>query len=201
MKLYFAPGLCSLAPHIVLREADIPFELEQVIYLEKKTKSGADYWGINPKGQVPVLELRNGDRLTECAVILQFIADQKPNSILSPACGTIERYRLQEWLSFISSELHKAFIPIFRPTTPGEYKKISKDIISKRFDWLNKHLADRPYLMGPAFTVADAYLFTVVRWCPRIDTDLSNWPNIEIYADRIAARLKVQEAMKAEGLI
>ncbi len=200
MKLYFAPGLCSLAPHIVLREADLPFELEQVIYLEKKTKSGADYWGINPKGQVPVLELASGQRLTECAVIVQFIADQKPSSGLIPACGTAERYRAQEWLNFIASELHKSFVPIFRPSTPDEYKRISTESLVKRFDWLDKYLAEQEFLVGVAFTVADAYLFTVLRWCARVDVDIGTWANLRAYMDRVAARPKVQEAMTAEGL-
>ena len=201
MKLYFAPGLCSLSPHIVLREVGLPFELEQVNYLEKKTKSDIDYWIINPKGQVPVLELDSGERLTECAVIVQFIADKKPSSGLAPACGTYERYRLQEWLNFVSSELHKTFVPIFRLTTPDEYKTISKENLGRRFDWLDKLLAERRYLMGDTFTIADIYLFTVLRWSSRIDIDLSNWRNLKSYADGVAARPKVQEAMKAEGII
>jgi glutathione S-transferase len=201
MKLYFAPGLCSLSPHIVLREADMAFALEQVSYLEKKTSSGADYWAVNPKGQVPVLELPSGERLTECAVILQYIADRKPSAGLIPACGTAERYRVQEWLNFIASELHKSFVPIFRPSTPDEYKRISKEGLGKRFNWLDRHLAERHYLMGEAFLVADAYLFTVLRWCSRIDIDISGWTNLKTYADHIAARPKVQEAMKVEGLI
>jgi glutathione S-transferase len=201
MKLYFAPGACSLSPHIVLRETGSTFDLEQVDNKEKKTKSGQDYWTINPKGQVPVLELDNGERLTEGPVIVQYIADQKPGSGLAPAAGTLERYRVLEWLNFITSELHKSYGPIFRPTTPDAFKAISKENLGKRFDWINAQLAGRQYLMGDKFTIADAYLFTVLRWAPRIEIDLAKWPNIKAYVDRVAARPKVQEALKAEGLI
>jgi glutathione S-transferase len=201
MKLYFAPGACSLSPHIVMREAGLNFELEQVNNQEKKTKSGKDFWSINPKGQVPVLELDNGEKLTEGPIVVQYLADQKPGSGLLPAVGSMERYRVQEWLNFITSELHKSFGPIFRPTTPEEFKKISKENLGKRFDYLDKHLAGSQYLMGDKFTVADAYLFTVLRWTARIQMDLANWPNLKAYVDRVAARPKVQEAMKAEGLI
>jgi glutathione S-transferase len=201
MKLYFAPGACSLSPHIVLRETGSTFDLEQVDNKEKKTKSGQDYWTINPKGQVPVLELDNGERLTEGPVIVQYIADQKPGSGLAPAAGTLERYRVLEWLNFITSELHKSYGPIFRPTTPDAFKAISKENLAKRFDWINAQLAGRQYLMGDKFTIADAYLFTVLRWAPRIEIDLAKWPNLKAYVDRVAARPKVQEALKAEGLI
>lgn len=197
MKLYFSPGACSLSPHIILREAGAKFELEQVDNREKKTKSGQDYWAINPKGQVPVLELDSGERLTEGPIIVQYIADQKPGSGLAPPAGTMERYRVQEWLNFTTSELHKTFGPIFRPTTPDAYKTISKENLGKRFDWLDKQLAGRQYLMGDKFTIADAYLFVVLRWAARVEMDLSKW----LYVDRVAARPKVQEAMKAEGLI
>jgi glutathione S-transferase len=201
MKLYFAPGACSLSPHIVLEEAGIAAETEQVNNQEKKTKSGKDYWTINPKGQVPALQLDSGDMLTEGPVIVQYLADQKPASGLVPAAGTIERYRVQEWLNFITSELHKSFGPIFRPTTPDAYKTISRENLGKRFDWIDKQLAGRQYLMGDKFTIADAYLFTVLRWSGRVDIDLGKWPNLKAYADRVAARPKVQAAMKAEGLI
>ncbi len=133
-------------------------------------------------------------------MIVQYLADQKPASGLLPAPGTIERYRVQEWLNFITSELHKTFGPIFRPTTPEEFKKISKENLGKRFDWLDKQLAGKQYLMGDKFTVADAYLFTVLRWSPRVEVDLAKWPNVKAYVDRVAARPKVQEALKAEGL-
>jgi glutathione S-transferase len=148
-----------------------------------------------------VLEIDNGQRLTEGPAIVQYLADQKPASGLMPAAGTLDRYRVQEWLNFVTSELHKSYGPIFRPTTPDEYKKISKENLGKRFDWLDKQLAGKQYLMGDTFTVADAYLFTVLRWSPRIEIDLAKWPNVKAYVDRVAARPKVQEAMKAEGLV
>jgi glutathione S-transferase len=201
MKLYFAPGACSLSPHIVLREAGFNFDLEQVNNQEKKTKSGVDYWGINAKGQVPVLELDDGDRITEGPVIVQYLADQKPASSLIPANGSIERVRVQEWLNFTTSEIHKTFGPIFRPTTPDAYKDIWKENLGKQFDWLDKQLAGKQYLTGDKFTVADAYLFTVLRWSTRVNIDLSKWPNVKAYVDRVATRPKVQEAMKVEGLI
>jgi glutathione S-transferase len=201
MKLYYAPGACSLSPHIVLREAGLPFDLEQVDNKEKKTKSGQNFWDINPKGQVPVLELDEGGRLTEGPVIVQYIADKKSGAGLAPPCGTPERYRVQEWLNFITSELHKSFGPIFRPTTPDEYKKISRENIAKRYDWLDQQLAGRQFLTGDKFTIADAYLFTVLRWSPRVEIDLGRWPNLKAYVDRVAARPKVREALQAEGLI
>jgi glutathione S-transferase len=200
MKLYFAPGACSLSPHIVLRETGANFELEQINNQEKKTKTGKDYWTINPKGQVPCLELDNGEKLTEGPVIVQYIADQKAANGLAGAAGTMERYRIQEWLNFITSELHKTFGPMFRPTTPDAYKDISRENLGKRFDWVDKQLAGKQYLMGDKFSIADAYMFTVLRWSPRVNIDTSKWPNIKAYMDRIAARPKVQEALKAEGL-
>jgi glutathione S-transferase len=201
MKLYFAPGACSLSPHIIVREAGLNIDLEQVNNQEKKTKSGQDFWTVNPKGQVPVLELDNGEKLTEGPVVVQYLADQKPASGLLPPVGSMDRYRVQEWLNFITSELHKSFGPIFRPTTPEEFKKISKENLAKRFDYLDKQVTGRQYLMGDKFTVADAYLFTVLRWTARIEMDLAKWPNLKAYFDRVAARPKVHEAMKEEGLI
>jgi glutathione S-transferase len=190
-----------LSPHIVLREVGLQFELEQVDLKEKKTKSGKDYLGVNPKGQVPALVLDNGELLTEGPVIVQYLADQKPGAGLIPGAGSLERYRIQEWLNFISTELHKTFGPIFRPTTPDAFKALSRENLAKRFDYLNGVLAGRQYLAGDKFTVADAYLFTVLRWSPRVEIDIAKWPNLKAYVDRVAARPKVQEAMKAEGLI
>jgi glutathione S-transferase len=201
MKLYFAPGACSLSPHIVLREAGYNFDLEQVNNQEKKTKSGVDYWSINAKGQVPVLELDNGERITEGPVIVQYLADQKPDSNLAPKNGSMERVRVQEWLNFTTSEIHKTFGPLFRPTTPDAFKDVSKENLGKRFDWLDKQLAGKQYLTGDNFTVADAYLFTVLRWSGRVNIELGKWPNLQAYVDRVGARPHVQEAMKAEGLI
>ncbi len=200
MKLYFSPGACSLSPHIVLREAGANFELEQVNHQEKKTKAGRDYWTVNPKGQVPCLELDNGETLTEGPVIVQYIADLMPAAGLAGAAGSMERYRIQEWLNYIGSELHKSFGPMFRPTTPDAYKELSRENIGKRFDWLDKQLAGKQYLMGDKFSVADAYLFAVARWSPRVNIDISKWPNIKAFVERVAARPKVQEALKAEGL-
>jgi glutathione S-transferase len=201
VTLYFSPGACSLSPHIVLREAGLPFELEQVNLQAKKLKSGGDFLAINPKGQVPALKLDSGEILTEGPAIVQYVADQKPESGLAPKAGTIPRYHVQEWLNFITSELHKSFTPLFRPNTPEEYAKISKENLANRFSFLDKELGKRQYLMGDKFTVPDAYAFTVVGWSKHKDIDLSRWPNLKGYMDRVGARPKVQEAMKAEGLI
>jgi glutathione S-transferase len=201
MKLYYWPGACSLSPHIVSREAGIDLQLAELDRAQRKTQDGTVLSTVNPKNQVPVLELDNGQRLTEGPVIVQYLADQKPGSGLVPPPGTMERYRVQEWLNFITSELHKTFGPLFRPSTPEEFKKISREYLAQRFDWIDKQLASKKYLMGDTFTVADAYLFTVLRWSPRVGIDLSKWPNIEAYLDRVAARPKVKEAMKAEGLL
>ena len=201
VKLYFSPGACSLSPHIVLRESGLPFELEQVNLQTKKLKSGDDFLEVNAKGQVPVLKLDSGDILTEGPAIVQYIADQKPESGLAPKAGSIQRYHVQEWLNFITSELHKSFTPLFRPNTPEEYVKISKENLANRFGFLDKELGKRQYLMGDKFTVPDAYAFTVVGWSRYKDIDLARWPNLKGYMDRVGARPKVQEAMKAEGLI
>jgi glutathione S-transferase len=201
MKLYFAPGACSLSPHIVLREAVYEFELEQVDNKAKKTKSGQDYLTINSKGQVPVLEFDNGERITEVPAIVQYLADQKPASGLAPANGTMERVRLQEWLNFTTSELHKTYGLFFRPTTPAAFKVISKEHLGTRLNWLETQLAGKQYVTGNKFTIADAYLFTVLRWSPFASISLDKWPNIKAYVDRVTARPKVQEAMKEEGLI
>ena len=201
MKLYYAPGACSLSPHIVAREAGIAVQLQKVNTKDKSMEGGGDFWQVNPRGYVPVLELDNGERLTEGPAIVQYLADQKPGSGLVPPAGSIERYRVQEWLNFITSELHKSFGPIFRPTTPDAFKDISRENLGKRLGWLDKQLAGKQYLMGDTFTVADAYLFTVLRWSGRIKLDLSPYTNVTAYMDRVQARPKVQEAMKVEGLI
>jgi glutathione S-transferase len=201
MKLYFAPGACSLSPHIVLREAGVNFDLEQVDLREKKTTTGGDYWEINSKGQVPVLELDEGGRLTEGPVIVQYISDKNPGAGLMPPAGSMDRYKTLEWLNHTTSELHKTLGAMFRPTMPDEYKKVSKEGLVNRFKNIDKHLAGKQYLMGDKFNAADAYLFTVLRWTARLDIDLSPYPNIKAYMDRVQARPKVQEAMKAEGLL
>jgi glutathione S-transferase len=201
MKLYYWPGACSLSPHIVSREAGIDLQLAQLDRAERKAADGTVLSSVNPKNQVPVLELDDGQKLTEGPVIVQYLADQKPASGLVPPPGTMDRYRVQEWLNFITSELHKTFGSLFRPTTPEDFKPILRDMLGQRFDWIDKQLAGKQYLMGEKFTVPDAYLFTVLRWSPRVGIDLSKWKNITAYIDRVAARPKVQEAMKAEGLL
>lgn len=201
MKLYFSPGACSLSPHIVLRETGLDFELERVDLQSKKTKAGADFLAVNPKGQVPVLQLDDGDILTEGPAIVQYIADQKPEAGLVPKAGTKARYHAQEWLNFVTSDLHKVFAPLFRATTPAEYVKITKDTLANKFAFLDQHLSTRPYLMGESFSVPDAYCFVITGWSRYKDIDLARWPNLNAYMTRIAARPKVQEAMKAEGLI
>jgi glutathione S-transferase len=201
-KLYFAPGACSLSPHIVLREAGVPFELQRVDLAQKKLKPGdGDFLAVNPKGQVPVLQLDSGEILTEGPAIVQYIADQKPESGLAPPNGTLARYHLQEWLNYVTSELHKTFAPLFRPNTPDEYVKITKENLANKFTFLDKHLSTRQYLMGDSFTVPDAYCFVITGWTKYKEIDLSRWPHLSAYMSRIAARPKVQEAMKAEGLL
>jgi glutathione S-transferase len=200
MKLYFSPGACSLSPHIVLREVGADFELEQVDNKAKKTKGGLDFWLVNPKGYVPVLELDDGQRLTEGPAIVQFIADLYPQAGLIPPCGDFGRSRVQEWLNFIAAEIHKSFGPLFKDNTPQEYKNISKQNLAKRYTYLDEHLAQQQYLHGDKFTVADAYLFTVSNWMKRVGLDTNQWPHVKAYVERIAARPNVREAMKAEGL-
>jgi len=201
MKLYFAPGACSLSPHIVLREAGLAFDLEQVDVRAKKTAGGGDFFQVNPKGQVPTLLLDDGGILTEGPVIVQYIADKAPASKLAPAPGTKERYHLAEWLNFITSELHKNFSPLFRPTTPEDYKPIARENLAGRFSYVDKKLAGRSYLMGDTFTVADAYLFVMTNWANSLHVDLTSWSNVGAFRERVLARPKVQEAMKTEGLI
>ena len=201
MKLYYSPGACSLSPHIVAREAGIPIQLQKVNTKDKSMEGGGDFWQVNPRGYVPVLELDNGERLAEGPAIVQYLADQKPEAGLAPKAGTLERYRLQEWLNFITAELHKQFSPLFKPNTPEDYKPIAKQNIATRFDWLDKQLAGKDYLTGKQFTVADAYLFVMLNWTKPTQIDLAKWPNLVALQKRVAARPKVKEAMQAEGLI
>jgi glutathione S-transferase len=201
MKLYYAPGACSLSPHIVSRELGIPLELKKVNTKDKTIEDGGDYWKVNGRGYVPALELDNGQILTEGPAIVQYLADQKPDAGLAPKAGTFERYRLQEWLNFLTSEIHKQFSPLFKPNTPEEYKKIAKENIAARFDWLDKQLASGDHLMGKQFTVADAYLFVLLGWTKPTQIDLSRWPNLAGFHKRVGARPKVQEALQAEGLL
>ncbi len=200
MKLYLSPGACSLSPHIVLREANLPFTPVKINNKTKEIEGGGDYRKVNPKGYVPALQLDDGQVLTEGPAIVQYLADKAPASRLAPANGTLERYRLQEWLNFITSEIHKQFSPLFDATANDDIKQRQRDKLSGRFDWLNDQLKGKDYLMGQQFTVADAYLFTVMNWCQWTGIDLARWPVLSDYVKRVAARPKVQEALKAEGL-
>lgn len=200
MKLYYAPGACSLAPHIVLAEAGIAADFVKVDLKTHKTEAGVDYYTVNPKGSVPLIELDNGERLTEVAAIVQYVADQKPGTGLAPAAGTFERYRLQEWLNFVSSELHKQYSPFFNPATPDEYKEMVKKKLGERFAYLTEHFKDRDYLLGRNFSAADAYLFTILRWSPSVGIQLEPWPLVTEFVSRVRARAKVSEVMKTEGL-
>lgn len=200
MKLYFAPGACSLSPHIVLREADVPVELMKVNLATKTTEGGDDYRTINPKGYVPALELPNGEVLTEGPAIVQYIADQNPNSNLAPKSGTLERYRLQEWLNFITSELHKNFGALFQKNISADWKTAATANINQRLNFIAEKLKGKQYLLGDQFSVADAYLFTVLGWGKHLDIDIGKWPTLAEYVARVGARPKVQEALRAEGL-
>jgi glutathione S-transferase len=201
MKLYFSPGACSLSPHIVLLEAGMQFDTEKVSLADKKTASGDDYTRVNPKGYVPALQLDSGEVLTEGPAIVQYLADLAPEKKLAPAPGTMERYRLIEWLNFISTEIHKSFSPLFKPNTPEETKQAVRDLLAKRFNYVEQQLQGRDYVAGNQFSVADAYLFTVLGWTKPLNIDLAPWPAIRAYKERIGARPAVQAAMVAEGLI
>jgi len=201
MQLYFSPGACSLASHIVLREAGLPFDLKRTDVKTKKLEDGSDYFAVNSKGSVPALRLDGGQVLTEGPAILQYIADQKLESRLAPKSGTLERYRLLEWLNFITSEIHKSFSPLFNPTVDAKVKEYMTQNLEKKFEWLNAQLAGRKFLTGDNFTIADAYLFVVVNWSNFVGIDLARWPALKEFQARVAARPQVQEAMTVEGLI
>jgi glutathione S-transferase len=201
MKLYTLSGACSLAPNIALREAGIKFDLIKVSHHTHKTSDGVDLNEINPKGYVPVLVLDSGERLTENAALLQYIADLNPAAKLAPPAGTIERYRLAEWLAYINSEIHKAFSPLFAPNAPEDMKQYARANLTKRVGWLAGQLGSKPYLLGEQFTVADAYLFVTLSWSGHVAFDLSPWPNLKAFQDRVAARPSTIEAMTAEGLL
>jgi len=200
MKLYFAPGACSLAPHLALAEAGLPYDLEQVDLRAKKTKSGDDYRAVNPKGSVPAITLDDGQLLTEDAVILQWIADQKPDAKLAPAAGTMERYRLQEWLNWVATELHKGISPFFNPRASDEWKGILRERLAQQFEFLNSRMK-KPYLMGAQYTVADSYLYTILRWTGLQKIELDKWPDIPAYMERVQARPASQKVLKEEGLL
>jgi len=199
MKLYYRPGTCSLAAHIILHEAGFTFEIDKLDKTTQRTASGEDFTAINPKGYVPALRLDDGQVLTEGVVILQYLADQKPESGLAPRAGTLERYRLMEWLNFVATEIHKTFSPLFRPNITPQLREGQLSLLARRLDYVERHLADKPYLMGEAFTVVDAYLFTVLNWCHNFDIDLGAWPKIKDYVARVAVRPSVRAAKKAES--
>ena len=201
MKLYYSPGACSLSPHIALLEAGLPHDLVKVDLRAKKLENGDDYLAVNPKGQVPALRLDSGELVTEGPVIVQMIADKVAGKNLAPAIGTAERYRLQEWLNFITTELHKNFGPMFSPVLADDAKAFFKDRVMAKFKYVDGALAGRDYLMGKQFTVADGYLFTMLSWADRMKFDLAALPNLLSYKARVAARPKVQEALTKEGLM
>jgi len=200
MKLYYSPGACSLSPHIVLREAELKFDLIKV-ERSKQTSDGRDFKLINPKGYVPLLELDNGEYLSEGPAIVQYIADRAPQKQLAPENGSLPRYRLQEWLNYITSELHKSYGPLFYPNTPDVYKPIVKENLAARYEFINASLAGKSYLLGNTFSVADAYLFVVTNWAGHVGLDLSKNTNVVAFQDRVRARPAVQAALEAEGLL
>jgi len=201
MKLFYRSGACSLSPHIVLREAGLPFELDLVDTKAGKTQSGGDFASINPKGYVPTLQLDDGQFLTEGVAIVQYLADRKPEMRLAPASGTMERYRLQEWLNFIATEIHKSFSPLFNRKAPEEMRQAQMDRLGGRLDYLAKQLEKRPFLLGTTFNVADAYLFTILNWAKVVNLDLARWPALSAFQDRVGSRPAVRAAMEAEGLL
>ena len=200
MKLYYSPGACSLSPHIALLEAGLPYDLVKVDLRAKKLENGDDFLAVNPKGQVPALALESGELITEGPIIVQRIADKAAGKNLAPARDSEERYKLLEWLNFLTSELHKSFGPMFSPVLADDAKAFFKDRVMGKLKYIDSQLAGRDYLMGKQFTVADGYLFTMLTWADRMKFDLSAMPNLTAYKARVAARPKVQEALKKEGL-
>jgi glutathione S-transferase len=199
MKLYFAPGACSISPHIALREAELPFELVRVDLRAKRTTTGEDFWTVNPKGYVPALKLDDGQILTEASVVVQWIGDQKPETGLMPPAGAMERYRVQEWLAFIATELHKGFAPLYSALGSPEAKTATREKLASRFSFLSKAIEDRPFLMGTTFTVADGYAFYTLRsWQRSVKPELPS-ASLAAYFDRIAARPAVRAALEAEA--
>jgi glutathione S-transferase len=200
MKLYYSPGACSLSPHIALREAGLPFELVMASTKTHKLADGTDYYTINPKGYVPLLELDDGQRLSEGPAIVQYIGDKAPASGLVPAAGTMARYRQIEWLNFISTELHKSYSPLFNPAMPEEGKAVYRERLKGRYQYINEQLEGKQFLTGDTFTAADAYLFTVTSWAKHVAVDVTGLANLQAYMGRVASRPSVQAALKAEGL-
>ena len=201
MKLYYSPGACSLSPHIVARESGLDISLQKVDTATKTIAVDGDYWAVNPKGYVPALQLDNGEVLTEGPAIVQYIADQKPEAGLAPRAGTLERYRLQEMLGYINSEIHKSYSPLFNKATPEETANERREYLKKRYAYLEGVLATKQYLVDNKFTAADAYLYTVTRWAPFVNVDLSGFTNLKEFQARVEARPAVQQALKEEGLL
>jgi len=201
MKLYYAPAACSLAPHIVLREAGLAFTLEKVDTARHRTADGGDFYALNPKGQVPLLELSDGTRLTEGPVIAQFIADRAEATSLMPAAGTVARYRVMEWQNYITSELHKSFTPLFHNDVDAGAKEALAAVLRKKLEWLDGQLAGRDYLTGDTFTAADAYLFVVLGWAAFVKLDIADLAHLQAFIARVAARPAVRDALQAEGLV
>ncbi|MBP0441475.1 glutathione transferase GstA [Tianweitania sediminis] len=200
MKLYYKPGACSLAPHIVACEANVPIGLVSVNLAEKKLDDGSDYFSISPNGYVPALDTGTGLVLTEASVVIQYIADQNPGAGLMPKAGEESRYRAQQWLAFISTEIHKSFGAFFKSGTPAETKQMSRELLAKRLSFVDKSLTGRSYLMGENFTAPDAYLFTVLSWAKHVQLDLAPYENLSRFMRSVASRPGVQQALREEGL-
>lgn len=201
MKLYYAPGACSLSPHIIIRELNANVQLEKVDLSNHTTESGVNFFSINPRGQVPVLELENGEILTEGPIITQYIAESVGPSSAYPSPLTIARYRVHEWQNYVTSELHKSFTPLFNANFDKKSKDLHADILKKKYEWLDSKLQQSSYLTGPDFTIADSYLFTVTNWASHVGVDLSEFKTLQDYMGRVASRVAVKEALKAEGLV
>ncbi|WAW10953.1 glutathione transferase GstA [Oxalobacter vibrioformis] len=200
MKLYYTPGASSLATHIALREAGLAFDMEKVDLREKKTESGKDFYQVSAKGAVPVLQLDNGQVLTEGAAVLQYVADQAPGRKLAPEPGNMQRYRLMEWLNLIATELHKNYTPFFNPAMPDPCKEIFRGNLNRYYDVVESQLSQTAFLLGDTFSVADAYLFTVTRYADFVGLDLAKWPSLQAFQARVNLRPAVLEALKAERL-
>ncbi|MDF3006261.1 MAG: Glutathione S-transferase [Enterobacter kobei] len=200
MKLFYKPGACSLAPHIILRETGKAFTLEAVDLMTKRLGDGSDYLAINPKGQVPALQLDDGTLITEAVVIMQYLADSVPQKNLLAATGEMSRYKTLEWLNYIATELHKGFTPLFRPDTPDEYKPTVRGLLEKKLSFVNGELSSREFIAGDHFTIADAYLYNVLRWARAIKLEMGSLSNIDAFMARVAARESVIATLAAEGL-
>ncbi|MEO8175370.1 MAG: glutathione transferase GstA [Sphingomicrobium sp.] len=200
-KLYYSPAACSQAVHIILHEADIDHESERVDLRAKRTANGGDYWAINPKGSVPALDLGHGEILTENAAILQYLGDLSGSSSLFPPVGELRRYRVLEWLNYIATELHKGFGPLWNPTSPEEVKQATRDLLAKKFDYVQAKLGDGPYLMGEQFTLPDAYLFVILNWTGVHSIELGRWPGLTAFVHSVRERPAVQIVLRAEGLV